>query len=61
MEEANRQLLTEYEPIDISSIKLSGVRTEKELEQESNQICETLKDISTFSFLTFQRMTGTKD
>ena len=48
MEEANRQLLTEYEPIDISSIKLSGVRSEKELEQEATQICDTLRDISNF-------------
>jgi len=35
MEDVNKQLLTDYEPIDLSSIKPSGVRSEKELEQEA--------------------------
>ena len=46
MEDAYRQLLTEYEPIDISTIKTSRVSSEKEFEQEANSICELLKDIS---------------
>ena len=44
--EEGRQLLTNYEPIDISTIKPSKISSEKELESESASICETLKDIS---------------
>lgn len=32
MEEANRQLLTDYEPIDISTIKTCRVSSEKEFD-----------------------------
>jgi hypothetical protein len=46
MEEST--LLTEYEPIDLSSIKPSKITTEKELETEAAQICEILKDISNY-------------
>jgi hypothetical protein len=46
MEEST--LLTEYEPIDLSSIKPSKITTEKELESEAAQICEILKDISNY-------------
>ena len=44
--EESKSLLTEYEPIDISSIKPSKISSEKELEAESVNICELLKDIS---------------
>lgn len=47
MEES--QLLTDYEPIDVTSIKPSKIYSEKEFESESNQICEILKDISKFN------------
>ena len=50
MEEA-KSLITEYEPIDYSTIKPIRISSEKELEQESNNICELLKDISTHSFI----------
>lgn len=39
--------MEEYEPVDMSKIKLSKIRTEKELEKEIAEICKTLKDITT--------------
>lgn len=45
MEEV-KSLLSEYEPIDIPSIKPSKISSERELENEANNICEILKDIS---------------
>lgn len=50
MDDAN-QLLTKYEPIDISKIKPSQIKTEKELEAEATSICETLRDTSRYFLL----------
>ena len=44
--EEQKGLFTEYEPIDISSIKPIRISSDKELEAESAVICELLKDIS---------------
>lgn len=48
MEEQKSSILTEYEPIDIATIKPCKISTEKELEQEAVTICEILKDISKY-------------
>ncbi len=46
MEESKSSILTEYEPIDVASIKPCRIASEKELETEAANICEILKDIS---------------
>ena len=42
--------LNSYSPIDISSIPVSRISSEKELETEINKICEILKDTRKFLF-----------
>jgi hypothetical protein len=44
MEES--QILTAYEPLDLSTIKPCKITSERDFESESNTICELLKDIS---------------
>lgn len=48
--EEPKSLLTEYEPIDTSTIKPINIYSERELENEAANICELLKDISNISF-----------
>ncbi len=48
--EEYKSLITEYEPIDYSSIKAIRISSERELEQESVNICELLKDISILTY-----------
>ena len=48
--EETKSLLTEYDPIDTASIKTIRIYSEKELEAESVNICELLKDISMLSY-----------
>ena len=44
--EDGRSFLTEYEPIDISTVKPAKIHSEKELESEAASMCEFLKDTS---------------
>ena len=46
MEEFKSNSLFDYEPIDSTNIKPAYFKSEREFEQEANQICDTLKDIS---------------
>ena len=48
--EEPKSLLTNYEPIDYSTIKPTKIYQERELENEAAVICETLKDISIKKF-----------
>ena len=46
-----RPLVTLYEPQDLSTTRPYKFISEREFEQEANQICEDLKDISKLSKL----------
>lgn len=46
MEDYGKSLLTQYEPLDLDSIKLAKITSERELENEASNICEILKDTS---------------
>jgi hypothetical protein len=39
--------MDDHEPVDISKIKQSKIRSEKDLEKEITEICKTIKDTST--------------
>ena len=52
--EEQKSLLTNYEPLDFNTIKPSKIHTERELDNESSHLSETLKDISILGFLIYR-------